>query len=225
MIGSGYFLRSFSEKEKTAFIGAVASLATADRVGSEEEIQHIKLLCDAAGLSTENRNAIINVSMTLDGEALRGFLDRLKSSELKFALLTDLLEFARRDPSYSEKQQHQIRKVCDYLRISDQQLSTLVHITEKVYAQSLTLSPESYLRSLGVSQEIQKSGVPVDGLMEGLVGFAAPAIIGGLFCKETTLPRYNGDILHGKGLGSLIGMLSGGRSMASAASLIGRITA
>ena len=44
-------LEGYSDKEKGAYFGAVASIATADRQASQKELEYISALCDAADIS------------------------------------------------------------------------------------------------------------------------------------------------------------------------------
>lgn len=44
-------LEGYSDEEKGAYLGAIASIATADRQASPEEIEYITALCDAAAIS------------------------------------------------------------------------------------------------------------------------------------------------------------------------------
>ena len=41
-------LEGYSDQEKGAYLGAVASIATADRQASAEELEYISALCDAS---------------------------------------------------------------------------------------------------------------------------------------------------------------------------------
>ena len=44
-------LEGHTDREKGAYLGAIASIATADREASPEELEHMAQLCDAADLS------------------------------------------------------------------------------------------------------------------------------------------------------------------------------
>jgi hypothetical protein len=55
-------LEGYSDQEKGAYLGAVASIATADRQTSDEELQYIDALCDAADISETQKEAVIRAS-------------------------------------------------------------------------------------------------------------------------------------------------------------------
>lgn len=56
MENSQGILQGSSEMEKGAYLGAIASIATADRHASSEEVEYLSALADSAGLSAEQKN-------------------------------------------------------------------------------------------------------------------------------------------------------------------------
>jgi hypothetical protein len=55
MESSETILQGSSDVEKGAYLGAIASIASADRQATEEEVDYLMQLADAAGLSDEQR--------------------------------------------------------------------------------------------------------------------------------------------------------------------------
>jgi hypothetical protein len=51
-------LKDHSNLAKGSNLGAIASITTADRTASEEELQYIQALADSAELSTEQKEAV-----------------------------------------------------------------------------------------------------------------------------------------------------------------------
>ena len=45
--------KDYSDIEKGSYPGAIASIATADRIASEEELEYIQALADSAELSAQ----------------------------------------------------------------------------------------------------------------------------------------------------------------------------
>ena len=84
-------LEGYSDQEKGAYLGAVASIATADRQASPEELQYVSALCDAADISESQKEAVIRAATELSGEELNRCLDILKNSDLKYSLVTDII--------------------------------------------------------------------------------------------------------------------------------------
>ena len=61
-------LEGYSDQEKGAYLGAIASIATADRQASQEELEYISALCDAADISQTQKEAVIQAATELTGE-------------------------------------------------------------------------------------------------------------------------------------------------------------
>src|SRR5690242_10320231 len=102
-------LEGYSDLEKGAYLGAIASLATADRQASDEELEYIQQLADSANLSPEQQQIVRDAATELSGEELNRCLDVLKNSQLKYSLVTDLMAFAKSDQDYSEAEQQSIK--------------------------------------------------------------------------------------------------------------------
>jgi len=95
-------LKDYSDLEKGSYLGAIASIATADRAASEEELEYIEALADSAELSEQQKEAVQKAATELSGEELEKCLDNLKNSELRFSLITDLIAFAESDQHYTQ---------------------------------------------------------------------------------------------------------------------------
>lgn len=53
--GSEELLSGYSSREKAAYLGALASLATADRHADEQELEHFREMARSAGLPEERK--------------------------------------------------------------------------------------------------------------------------------------------------------------------------
>jgi hypothetical protein len=95
-------LDGYSIQEKSAYVGAIASLATADRAASQEEIDHITALAEAAGLSGDQQEEIINAARGVSGSELKQYLDVLQNSKSKYSLIADVITFAKVDNRFTE---------------------------------------------------------------------------------------------------------------------------
>lgn len=238
MQNSETILQGESDLEKGAYLGAIASIATADRQASPEEIEYIAALCDSASLSPEQKEVVIQYATETSGDDLTRCLDVLKTSNLKFSLLADLMAFAKADNDYSEAEQQSIKKIAQYLQIDQQQVSLLDHFADQATTSASTpeqVSSPDFLSSLGIKDKLQSAGINGNGLLKGLLGIAGPMILakmvtGGLNRNRRSSGMFGGGsgMLGGGGfsrggLGSIIGMLSGGRGMRSSGGLLSRI--
>ena len=230
-------LKDYSDVEKGSYLGAIASIATADRTASEEELEYIQQLADSAELSEEQKQAVERAATELSGSELQTCLDNLKGSELRYSLVADLIAFAESDQNYTEEEKANIEKISQYLNINKQQFSLLdqfVKKTKETNAQPEQMQQQGFLGSLGLADKFKNSGINFGSLTKGLLGFAGPMILGGLLSRglrgrSGSRPGgmltggLGGMFGGGGGLGSLTSMLNGGRGLGSAGGLFSRI--
>lgn len=233
-------LEGYSDQEKGAYLGAMASIATADRQASGEEMQYISALCDAADISEQQKEAVIRATNEIQGEELKKCLDVLKNSELKYSLVTDLIAFAKADNNYGEEEQQRVKEISQYLGVDHNQFSLLNEFTEKASTENVPVEEKakpSFLSSLGLSEKMKNAGINANGLLKGLLGIAGPIVLGSILSGAMRRRRGNTSgmfgnmggmfgnpgLMRGAGLGSLIGMLSGGRGFRNTGGLLGRI--
>jgi uncharacterized tellurite resistance protein B-like protein len=225
-------LEGYSDLEKGAYLGAIASIATADREATEEELSYIRELCEAANLSGEQAALIEQAATELSGEELNRCLDVLKGSDLKHSLITDMIAFAKSDNNYTTEEEAGIKQISDYLGVSEQQFSLLDQFAQKATEQPQaaqqqnvadntttgTNSPQNLFGLGGLGDKMQNAGINTSGLFKGLLSVAAPMLIGSMISRGLGGRRGGmfggglGGFGMGGGLGSLIGMLGGGRS-------------
>jgi uncharacterized tellurite resistance protein B-like protein len=228
-----HVLEGYSDQEKGAYLGAVASIATADRAASEEEMQYIAALCDAADISEQQKDAVIRAASELSGDELKKCLDILKNSELKYSLVTDVIAFAKADNHYADEEQQKVKEMSQYLGVDQNQFSLLNEFTDKAAAKDVPAEEKaspSFLSSLGLNDKLKNAGINSGGLMKGLLGMAGPIILGSLLSgalrrrgRGAGMLGNMGGLMGGAGLGSIIGMLSGGRGFGNSGGLLGRI--
>jgi uncharacterized tellurite resistance protein B-like protein len=247
-------LDGYTDLEKGAYLGAIASLATADRSASEEEKDYIAALCESARLTDDQAKLIAHVAtVQIADEDLNHFLDVLKTSDLRFSLVSDLIAFAQADKNYSEEEKQTVEKISQYLGLNHEQFSVLDEFTKKAVKeapnhaesiQSEKTTPQSFLDSLGFGDKLKSAGINSNTLLKGALGIVGPLILarmlsgrrrgsGGLFggilgVGNTGGMMGGGSILGGLGGlfgggGLLGGVLGGGRGFGSAGGLLSRI--
>lgn len=236
-------LQGSSDLEKGAYLGAIASIATADRKASPEELEYISALCDSAGVAGEQKQTIINAANEISGEDVTRCLDVLKNSDLKYSLITDLIAFAKSDNTYAETEQQSIRQMAQYLGVDAKQYSVLDEFVQKAGAGATPeeVTKPGFLSSLGLQDKLQSAGINGNSLLKGLLGIAGPLILakmvsggfnrnsgpfggGGMFGGGGGMfGGSGGGFFGGGGLGSIISMISGGRGIGSTGGLFSRI--
>ena len=73
-------LAGHTDQEKGAYLGAIASIATADRQASQEELDSIAELCDAAQITTQQKQAVLQAASSISDDELKQCLDILRTA-------------------------------------------------------------------------------------------------------------------------------------------------
>ncbi|MEO5570852.1 MAG: TerB family tellurite resistance protein [Bacteroidia bacterium] len=223
-------LSDYTDEEKGAYLGAIASLATADHVASEEELINISELADRAGISDDQKQLVLQAATELSGEELDRCIEILKNSELRFSLITDLISFAKADENYDDEEKSKIEEMSQQLGINKSQFSLLDHfVTKSNETNQLSNTPpkQGFLESLGLGDKFKTEGINMSGLGKGLLAIAAPLLLGKLFMSRGN--RAGGMGVSGSGgmgsggLGSIISALSMGRGFGNTGGMLSRL--
>jgi len=213
-------LEGYSSKEKTAYIIAIASIATADQSASDQELAYLTNLADSAGLSESEKNEVAYAAKETSGQSLKPALDILKSSELKYSLITDLIAFAESDSNVAQQEKQHIASIADYLGINADQLSLLNEYVQETAnsnqpAEAMGIAGSGglggMLGNLGLGDKLQKSGINIGSLTKGLIGIVGPMIMSKMLNKGLQGSNAPGSV--NGGLGSLLGGLTGGKGI------------
>ena len=201
-------LKDYSENEKAAYLGAIASVASADRVASPAEAEFLTLLSQSAGLSAGGQQEVLAAAQDPSNLSIRQCLDILKNSELRFSFITDVMAFAKADGKLDAQEQSKIQEMAQYLNINQQQFGALQQFVAKAEeAQQHGEDPtdDSFLQRTGLANSLGQAGVPTGGMMKGLIGILAPILI-----SKVLSGRQGGMGTSGGGMGSGMGGGLGG---------------
>ena len=239
-------LNGYSNMEKGAYLGAIASLATADRSASPEELQYLDALIESAQI-TDDQSSLIRHAATTEvaDEDLEGFLEILKKSELRFSLVSDVIAFAQADNDYTDDEKAKVQDIASYLGVSQEQFSVLNQFTQKAVeeapvnaadVESEKSTASGFLDSLGFSDKLKSAGINSGNLFKGALGIIGPMLLSKMFSggRRRTGGGSGGSTggLSGGGLlsglmgsksGGLLGGLLGGRGFSSAGGMLGRL--
>ena len=205
-------LTKYAEHEKAAYLGALAGLATADREATTEEVELLREISQAAGLSAEDEQKILQAAKDMSGNDLKKHLDVLKGSMLRYSLITDLIALAKADQDYTEDEKKMIEKVAKYLNVDEKQFAVLDQLVNKAAAEGR--SPESLaspdlLQSTGMEQKFSNAGFDMASV-KSLFGFLGPVLLGSL--AGGALGKSTGSGALGGLGGALLGGLLQGRT-------------
>jgi uncharacterized tellurite resistance protein B-like protein len=230
-------LKDYSDNEKGAYISAIASIATADRTASEEELEFLETLADSAELSPGQKMNIKNAALNETGNDLKAHLEILKNSELKYSLLTDLVAFAEADQEYSPEEKANVERIAWYLEIKPEQYTIInQYVQNAALADTSETAPQGFP---GMEEKFKNSGLNLGSITKGLLGVIGPLLLsrlvsggrrqgygglgGMLGGMNGGVSGGPGSILGSGGLGSIIGMINGGRGMSGAGNLLGKV--
>jgi uncharacterized tellurite resistance protein B-like protein len=220
-------LQNYSEAEKTAYLSAIAALATADRQASAPEAEFLQRLAQQAGLSDAATRQVLTAADSADNSTVQQSLDQLKSSDLRYSLVTDLISLARADGTYSAGEEEMVSKMAAYLGINPEQKQTLESVVDQAASvphDAQDPGKQGFLSSIG--DKLSNVGIPKGALMAGLLGVVAPMVISRVMGGGSNssygqsqsqsgslgglLSGAMGGLGGGSGLGGMLGGLLGG---------------
>jgi uncharacterized tellurite resistance protein B-like protein len=219
-------LKGYTDEEKGAYLGAIASLATADQSASDEELTYIAEVADAADISAEQKEMVLRAAKEITPGELQRCLDILRNSELRFSLVAELINFAKADGQYGEEEKRNVESMANQLGINTKQFSLLDNFVTKaneVPAAAEEPQKQGFLESLGLGDKFRSEGMNMSGLGKGLLAVAAPLLLGRLFSRRISGRPGIGGFGSGGGLGSVLGALSMGRGFGNTGGLLGRL--
>jgi uncharacterized tellurite resistance protein B-like protein len=219
-------LEGHSEAEKAAYLGAIASIATADRSASDEEIAYLEALCESANLSEEQTKLVTGAAETpVSDDDLKRCLDTLKTSDLRFSLVSDIIAFAQSDSNYSEEEKRSVEKIAQYLGVNQEQFAVLNQFTKKAVAEAPNqieslktnqTTAHGFLEGLGFGDKLKNVGINSNSLIKGALGVIGPIVLAKILSGRRGGGGGGllGGVLGGStgGGGGLLGGLLGGNS-------------
>lgn len=211
-------LKNYSDQEKGAYLGALATIASADGTVTEDELNFLRLLGEAAELPASLEQEVESIAKNPSQISLQKCLDTLKTSELRFSFVIDIISFAKSDGEYSPDEQRRIGEIGQYLGIDQKQFSILDQFVDKAnQAQQQGEDPtsQSFLNKSGFGDMFKKSGIS-PGIVTGMLGILAPMVISGMMRRKGGRSMGMGGGMMGGmggGLGGLLGGMLGGGMM------------
>lgn len=222
-------LKDYSLEEKGAYLGALATMASADGNASEEELEFLRLMGEASELPDNVQQEVVQVAQNPSQISLQRCLDVLKKSQLRFSFITDIISFAKADGQYSPEEEQRIKEMAEYLGVDQKQFSLLDQFVNKAdEAQQKGEDPtsQSFLNKSGFGDMFEKAGISPQ-MVKGMLGILAPIVIarmmsgggrrrgmmggmgGGLLGGLLGGGMMGGGMGRGGGLGSMISILGG----------------
>lgn len=213
-------LSDYSDQEKGAYLSVIASIATVDRQATDEETEFLEALTQTAHLSPQQEQEVKAAAQDTSNEKLKQHLDALKNSQLRFALIADIISFAKADGQYSAEEQAKIKEISQYLRIEEPQFAAINQVVDKTtqaQAQGQDVSQPGFLNSTGIGDVLSKVGIS-SNMVKGMLGLAAPLLLGRMLGGKGGVGRAAG-VVGGGLIGAILSGGLGGQSQASGGGL------
>ncbi|PKV63179.1 tellurite resistance TerB family protein [Pontibacter ramchanderi] len=204
-------LKDYTMEEKGAYLAALASIASADGHASEEELEFLRVLSEAAEMPENVEEEVISIARNPSQISVQRVLDVLKKSQLRFSFITDIISFAKADGEYTQEEQKRIQEMASYLGVDQKQYSLLEQFVDKAdEAQKHGEDPSSqaFMSKNGFGDMFKNAGISPQ-MVQGILGIAAPIVLARLMSGGR---RRRGGMMGGMG-GGLLGGLLGGMMM------------
>ncbi|WP_026464268.1 TerB family tellurite resistance protein [Adhaeribacter aquaticus] len=208
-------LKDYSLEERGAYLAAVATIASADGHASEEELEFLSLMGEAAELPENIQEEVVQIAKNPSQISLQKCLDLLKQSQLRFSLITDIISFAKADGQYTPDEQNHIESIANYLEINQKQFSLLDQFVNKAndaQQKGEDTSSQSFVNKSGFGDMFKNAGIS-PGMVQGMLGILAPIVISRMMSGGRRRGYYGGGGMMGGGMGGLLGGLLGGGMM------------
>ncbi len=165
--------RDIPEAERIDYLTVVASMAFADHDASDDELNQVRRLCRHMELSPDGADKVLAAARDPDGTAVDAILERLRPSDLRFALLVDAIDIAFTDREIVPSEAAEIDALAKRLDIPAAQVALL----RKYVQAKLNAPPDDPEATEKAAAALVGAGIPAAGLAVATV-IGAPLVAG-----------------------------------------------
>lgn len=192
--------------ERVDYLIIVASMAGADVALKQEETDKLRALCKELGLPEEETKKVLTASESATASVER-HLESLKTSPLRFSLLSDCVSLAYADGTYEKSEKSEIRALAAQLGVTEEQLSAIEAFVATCHEAARTGSASAKAGE-EIAERLAQVGVPI-GVMAAIsaVGLEMTGAATGLAALGTGLGIATGaGAVFGLGVGTYMGV-------------------
>lgn len=225
-----------SEEVRTSYLVILSAVASADHESTEEEIAFMEQIASVAGLKEASLGELKTAMAQPSSVDLKAHLDNFKGNDLRFALVTDLLNLAYKDGELEAEEVAQIQKANAHLDINEEQYEALQQYVKAANNEvndqegnaelndtgELKGEVNNFLEKSGLEGTFSKAGIPTNNFKSGstigsfLTSAAFSILKNYMSGGQQGGQSGSGSLLSGA-MGSIIGsMLGGGQSQGQA---------
>jgi uncharacterized tellurite resistance protein B-like protein len=197
---TGLDIGRFDEAERVAYATIVGSMAAADHEVASEELQKVRELCARLQLPEAEAARVVASVQNDDHAAVEAALDRLKSSELRFALLADCLLLARADDRVTDEERAALHSIAATLGIAAEQVEALDDLAQGILDAPTKSETDAHSLGQRLSARLASVGIPTTALA---LGTAAGLELSG---AATGFAALAGGLGVATGFGAAVGL-------------------
>lgn len=115
----------YPEPERVDYLTVAASMAFADAEVEESELERLGSLCDGLEMGPESKESVLAAAREPGAVDVDAILDRLRESELRFALMVDVVDIAFADGKLEAAEGAELDRIAERLDIDGSQLGMI----------------------------------------------------------------------------------------------------
>ncbi len=124
-------LLSYDEPSRTSYLAVLASVATADHENSQAEVAFMQQMASFSQLSQSGLQEVTTALQQPNAVNFSSHLAKLKDSELKYALVADLINMLYADGDMDQQELQQVARINSALDISEEQFRVMSDYVRK----------------------------------------------------------------------------------------------
>ena len=199
-------------RERVDYLIVVAAIAGVEGKLTGAHWEKLQDFCRDLNLGTDEVGQVVGAGTHPDAARIKEVIERLKLSNLRFTLLTDLLFMAYADNTFDSAKRKEVRTIANSLGVNDSQFTAIIKYVEGVIkAQEAAGVTSDDLKRLGgdLAASLAAAGVPIAAVaVTGTVfGLSAAGITSGLAALGMGLGMASGlGVAAALGVGGYFGV-------------------
>jgi uncharacterized tellurite resistance protein B-like protein len=193
--------------ERVDYLMVVASMAGADVVIDQAEKDRLRELCGELGLPERETAAVLSACQRPTASIER-HIDGLKSSPLRFTLLSDCVSLAYADGDYGKDERREVESLARALGVSGEQLAPIEELVRATHAAATGGADDHHKAGLAIAEKLAAVGVPIGAVAAiSAVGLEMAGVSTGVAALGVGLGIATGfGAVLGIGVGSYMGV-------------------
>lgn len=203
-----------SDEIKTSYLVILGAMATVDRENTPEEIAFTEQMANVAGLSEEGQAKVTEALKNTQSVDLKSHLEKFKDNDLKYSLVTDLLNMSYADGDFEAEEVDALKQINMILDVNEEQYEALQNYVKAANKEVEGKEGNVELGEQGEAQEPSNDFLEKQGLLDG---FKKAGIPTNNFLNGSTI----GSLLTSAAFSALKGFMSGGNQGKAGGGLLG----